>query len=224
MIFTPASIRSSATCCALSAGTARTPTMMFFSRTASGEAAVVADLDVADRPPDLLRVGVEDGGDVDPVLGEDRRARDRLAEAAGADQRDVVLALRAQDLADLAEQRVDVVADPALAELAESREVAPDLGRVDVRVVGDLLRGDALLAHLLRLGQHLEVAGQPRRDADRQPIRRDRAPCIESFVTTHEPLCQYRAAPCVRPSQAPAQVNFVRLPVCAGRRPRARSR
>src|SRR5207248_1204024 len=36
MIFTPDPTSSSATCCALSAGTAITPTMMFFSRTAVG--------------------------------------------------------------------------------------------------------------------------------------------------------------------------------------------
>ena len=120
MIRTPASIRSSAACCALSAGTARTPTMMFLSRTTSRSRAYVADRDAADRAADLVGVGVEDRGDVDPVLGEDRRARDRLAEAAGADEGDVVLPLRPQDLADLAEQRVDVVADAALAELAEA--------------------------------------------------------------------------------------------------------
>src|SRR5918912_898518 len=66
-----------------------------------GELRVVADLDVADPAADLLGVGVEDGGNVDPVLGEDRRAADRLAEAAGADERDVVLTLSAEDLADL---------------------------------------------------------------------------------------------------------------------------
>ena len=69
------------------------------------------------------------------------------------------------------EQRVDRVADTALPELAEVREVAPDLRRVDVRVVGDLLRGDALLAHLLRLGEDLEVAREPRRHPDGQTIR-----------------------------------------------------
>jgi len=131
---------------------------------------------VPDRAPDLVAVGVEDGRDVDPVLGEDRRARDRLAEPAGADQRDVVLPLRPQDLADLAEQRVDVVTDTALAELAEGGQVAADLRRVDVRVGGDLLRGDPLLAHLLRLRQHLQVPGQARRHTDRQPVSRH-TPC-----------------------------------------------
>src|SRR5919201_1062767 len=122
MIFTPASTSLSATRCAFAAGPAT----------------------------DLLGIGVEDGRDVDPVLGEDRRARDRLPEASRADERDVVLALRPQDLANLAEQAVDVVAHAALAELAERREVAADLGRVDVRVVGQLLGADPVFAHLLR--------------------------------------------------------------------------
>ena len=104
-----------------------------------GQATVVADGNVANRPPHLVGVGVEDGRDVDPVLGEDGRARDRLSEPARADQGDVVLSLSPQDLADLAEERIDVVADPALPEFAECREVAPDLGRIDVRVVGYLL-------------------------------------------------------------------------------------
>ena len=90
----------------------------------------------------------------------------------GADQRDVVLAGGAQDLADLRDERLDVVADAALAELAEARQVAADLGRVDVRVVRELLRGDRLLAHLLGLREHLQVARQARRHAERQPLAR----------------------------------------------------
>ena len=129
----------------------------------------LTSIEPIERPTTLL-VDVEDRGDRDPVLDEDRRARDRLAEPAGADERDVVLPLRAEDLADLAEQAVDRVADAALAELAEVREVAADLRRVDVRVVRDLLRGDAVLAHLLRLGQDLEVAREPRGDADTDAV------------------------------------------------------
>ena len=117
--------------------------MMFFSRIRSLELAVGADVDVADGAPHLLGIGVDDRRDVDPVLGEDRRADDRLAEPPGPDEQDVVLALRPEDLADLAEQAVDVVAHSALAELPERGQVAADLGRVDVRVVRDLLRGDA---------------------------------------------------------------------------------
>ena len=90
--------------------------MMLRSRASSSSVLERADATPPIDAPDLRRVVVEDGGDRDAVLGEDRRARDRASEAARADERDVVLALRAQDLADLAEQRVDVVADAALAE------------------------------------------------------------------------------------------------------------
>jgi len=104
------------------------------------------------------------------VIGEDRGVGDRLAEPAAPEERDVVLALGAEDLPDLGDQAVDVVADAALAELPEGREVAADLGRVDVRVLADLLRGDAVLAHLSGLGEDPEVLGKPRRHADCQAI------------------------------------------------------
>ena len=123
-------------------GTASTPTTTLWSRTSSREALVRLDRDAPDRLPELRLVGVDDDGDVDPVLREDRGRGDRLPEPAGADERDVVLALRAQDLADRVEQELDRVADPALAELAEVGQVAADLRRVDVRVLGDLLRRD----------------------------------------------------------------------------------
>jgi hypothetical protein len=61
------------------------------------------------------------------VVGEDVRRGDRAPEVPRAEQRDVVLARRAQDLADLGDERLDVVAHPALAELAEARQVAADL-------------------------------------------------------------------------------------------------
>ena len=84
----------------------------------------------ADLRADLRRVGVEDRDDPEAVVGEDVGAGDRRAEVAGAEQRDVVLARGAQDLADLRDQRVDVVADAALAELAEadrSRRICVEL-------------------------------------------------------------------------------------------------
>ena len=87
-----------------------------------------------------------------------------------------MLARGAEDLADLRDQRLDVVADPALAELAEAGEVAADLGRVDVGVLGELLRGDRVAAHLARLGQHLQVAREARGDAQREAVPFDREP------------------------------------------------
>ena len=155
--------------------------------------------------PIIVRARVEDRSDVDAVLGEDRRARDRLAEPAGSDQGDVVLPLRPQDLADLAEQRVDRVADAALAELAEVREIAADLRRVDVRVVGDLLRGDALLPHLLGLGQHLQIAREPRGDTDREPVWEPR---LERELATSRAHCAQGSQTAVRLSQTTALVTL----------------
>src|SRR4051794_17661833 len=68
---------------------------------------------VPDRLTDLAGVGVEDRHDAEPVVGEDVRAGDGLTEVAGPEQRDVVLAARPQDLADLRHQRVDVVTHAA---------------------------------------------------------------------------------------------------------------
>ena len=87
---------------------------------------------IADALADLLRLHVEDRHDPETVVGKYVRARYRLAEVAGAEQRDVVLARRTQDLPDLRHQRVDVVTDTPLAELSEARQIAPDLSRVDV--------------------------------------------------------------------------------------------
>src|SRR4051812_33513669 len=146
---------------------------------------------LADGLADLAVVGVEDRDDPEAVVGEDVRARDRLAEVARTEQRDVVLAARPQDLADLGDERVDVVADAALAELAEARQVAPDLRRVDVRVVRQLLRRDRVLAHLLGLGQDLQVARQAGCDAEGQPFAASldelHAPAVEGLVKAHAP-------------------------------------
>src|SRR3954469_13072561 len=129
----------------------------------------------AHRLADLRGVVVEDRDDAEPGVGEDVARGDRLAEVAGAEQRDVVLAGGAQDLADLRDERVDVVADAALAELAEAGQVAADLRRVDVRVVAELLGGDRLLAHLLGLREHLQVAREACGDAERQALGTGRA-------------------------------------------------
>jgi hypothetical protein len=61
------------------------------------------------------------------------------SEPAGAHEGDVVLTLGTEDLADLVEQRVRAVADAALAERPKGGKIAPDLRRVDVRVLRDLL-------------------------------------------------------------------------------------
>src|SRR6266545_6826662 len=65
----------------------------------TGQAFVRRDFDVADASADLVGVRIEHRRDIDAVLRENRTACNRLAEPAGADQRDVVLPLRPEDLA-----------------------------------------------------------------------------------------------------------------------------
>ena len=86
---------------------------------------------------------VEDRDDPEAVVGKDVGGGDRLSEMPGPEQRDVVLARGPEDLADLGDQRVDVVADAPLAELAEaerSRRIWVELTWVQEPV----LRGDRL--------------------------------------------------------------------------------
>ena len=129
--------------------------------------------------PTLRAVGVEDRHDAEAVVGEDVRARrSRWPRWPAPNSAMLCWPRGPQDLADLRDERVDVVADAALAELAEARQVAADLRRVDVGVVGELLGGDRLLAHLLGLREDLQVARQARGDAERQALgqRRRRRP------------------------------------------------
>ena len=144
--------------------------MMFFSATVSRSPAIASHANPAEVAPDRGRIAVEDRRDVEAVIDEHRRAGDRTAEPTGTDQRDVVLSGGAQDAPDLADQRVDVVPDAALAELAEARQITPDLRRVDVRVLGDVLRRDRRATHLLRLREYLQVAREARSDTNGEAI------------------------------------------------------
>ena len=106
--------------------------------------------------------------------------RDQVASADMFDWLEVALTELRAALAESGAHRSG--ADAALPELPEGLEVTPDLGGVDVRVVGDLLRRDPLLAHLLGLRQHLQVARQACGHADCEPLAaRHGGPLFESL-------------------------------------------
>ncbi len=170
MIRTPAPARLSASGWAASAGTAITATTISSSGDEALEVACITDRVRADLDAHLRGVRVEQRDDPEAVIGEDVGRGDGPAEVAGSEQRDVVLTGGPQDLADLLDKSIDAVTDTPLAKPAEAAEVAPDLGRVDVGVLGELLRGDRLLAHLAGLGQDLEVARQPRCHSQGQTV------------------------------------------------------
>ena len=85
---------------------------------------------------------VEERRDLEAFLAEAGVVGQRQPEVAGADDGDAQLAIEAQNLAQVALQIADVVADAADAELAEIREVLADLRRVQVELLGERLRGN----------------------------------------------------------------------------------
>src|SRR5262245_17582945 len=112
------------------------------------------------RPPDLGGVVVNDGHDPETLARETAVVEERGAEIAEPDQDHPPLAVEPEDALDLGTEVGRVVADPSNAELSEVREILPDLGRVQVKARGKLLRGDRLDAVLLELRQAAEVDGQ----------------------------------------------------------------
>ena len=88
---------------------------------------------------DLFIGGVEQRGDAEPFLAEARVVGQRQAEIAGAHDRNVQLAVEAQDLAEVAAQLLDVIADSADAELAEVRQVLADLRGIEVELLSQRL-------------------------------------------------------------------------------------
>ena len=97
------------------------------------------------RGPDLLRVGVEHGHDVEPARVEPAILDERAAEVAEADHRRGPDAVDPQDAAEGVPQLVHAVADAGVAELAEEREVFADLGVADPELRPEPAAGDRRL-------------------------------------------------------------------------------
>ena len=90
--------------------------------------------------PDLFAHGIEQRGDLEPFIAEARVVRERQPEVAGAHDGDGDAAVEAEDLPQVPPQLLHVVAHAAHAELAEVRQVLPDLGGVEVELLGEPLR------------------------------------------------------------------------------------
>ncbi len=193
MIFTPARARSSTNSCATADGTARTATRMSTCSITPATFALSRTFNVPISVPTLA--GSE--SNTAPARNPWSAKMSEVAIAVPgwpAPNSDVVLPGAPQDRADLCDERLDVVADAALAELAEARQIPPDLGRVDVRVIGQRPRGNRLLAHLARLREHLQGAPQPRGNAERKLLPRFLA-APHVLGKTHPPRTLPRAPP-----------------------------
>ena len=132
-----------------------------------GRARRCADDQVADAAPTLCGSLSKIADTTKPCLPQTVVVRDRRAEVARTDEREPVHVVGAEDALDPVDQRADVVADAALAERAEVREVAPDLRGVDVRELAEPRRGDRRLPVLAQLDEHVEVQRQALDDAFR---------------------------------------------------------
>src|SRR5262249_51708355 len=97
-------------------------------------------LDVVDRHPsprlvsNLLVCSVEQRRDFKPFLAESRIVRECQTQIARADDRDAQPPIEAEDLAKVAPQFLDVVADTAYAEFTEVGEVFSNLRGVEVKL------------------------------------------------------------------------------------------
>ena len=103
---------------------------------------------------------VEQSGDLESFLAEAGVVGERKAEVAGAHDRHTQMTVEPQNLAQVAPQILDVIADAADPELAEIREVLANLRRVQVELLRQRLGGNRLDTGGIELVQATQVDGQ----------------------------------------------------------------
>ena len=150
----------SATCWAFSAGTAIIAILMPFSAMTFGISSDRMNDETANALVDFFRRAVEYKGDMEATLGEALIARDRAAEIARADQRNLPFTLDLEHLAKLVFQESDLVACSLLAETTEMRQVFADLRRTDSQAFAQFVRRRDLLAFLGQPFERTEVYRQ----------------------------------------------------------------
>src|SRR3954471_24876389 len=126
-----------------------------------GQLLTGAYCEAANLPPDHLGIVVDPGDDVEGSIVEAEVAGEGAAEISHADDHQRVPAIEAEERIQVLGEEVHLVADTADAELAELREVLPDLGRREMIAARQLLGGDALDALLLEVAQTAQVEGEP---------------------------------------------------------------
>ena len=165
-----------------------------------------------ERRPILPALGIEERDDLEAFLTESRVVGQRETEVAGAEDGDADRAIEAENGAELPLQLLDVVADAAHAELAEVREVLPDLGGVQVELLGQRRvtslpnRGSKLLTAMLSLRQTLALVfhGIGRRSNVREsdtPFSRRRNSHTEASAGRCAKLFEHRP---IRAERSPA--------------------
>jgi hypothetical protein len=118
------------------------------------------DRDAADLRADARRVGVDESGDADAAGREAAVGGQGRAEVADADDDDVPVLGLAQLAGDLVAQVLDVVAHAPRAIGAEVGQVLAELGRVDARRRGELVRRAHVDALVGERRQRTQVHGK----------------------------------------------------------------
>ena len=140
--------------------------MLIFSRAANRLRSLISNGQTAARFLSYLgHQGIEQRNDLKPFLAKSRIVGERQTEIAGAEDGNLQLQLEPENLAEMALQILDVVAHPSDAERAEIGQILPDLGRIQVKLLGEHLR-----RHRLHSGrvQRVEAA-----EVHRQPVGRE---------------------------------------------------
>src|SRR2546422_5880733 len=125
------------------------------------QVADVADHETVPAGADLLGIFFVNRGDVEAAMPEAGILHQRAADPAGADQYDAVGASQAQVVANPRGERRNGIAQAALAERAEEREVLAHLRRGGAAAPGELGGGDGGLALRVELLEEPEVQGEP---------------------------------------------------------------
>src|ERR1041385_6676633 len=125
------------------------------------QVANVAHAEAVPPPADLLGVLVVDRRHVEAALPKARVLDQGAADATGADEHDAIGAAQAQDVADAGDERGNGVAEAALAERPEEREVLADLGGGGAAAPRQLGRGDGGLALGIELLEKPQVEREP---------------------------------------------------------------
>src|SRR5687768_7016666 len=122
--------------------------------------------DVVNRDPasrlvaNLLVGGIEQRGNLEPLLPEAWIVRERETEVTGTHDGHAQMPVESEDLAEMPAQILDVIADSPNAELSEIREVLANLGGIQMELFRQRLRRDRLDTGDVELVQAAQIDGQ----------------------------------------------------------------
>ena len=119
------------------------------------------------------------------MVHEDIRTGDGSTQVSATDERDIMLSRRVQNIPDVVDKVVDIIANTTLAELPKGGKVAPYLGGIDIRIFAENPGGDCFTTGLPGLGEDLEIARKPGGHSESQSFFRHSLTSIVSVRYKH---------------------------------------